>query len=412
MAKFTTRHDHTDWVTHFVRDRRPEQDFPGAEEDEAGFYQGGELDADATAFEVLQAIIRLGGITPGYSFRNGQTTIYGGQPAVCATEMPLYSFAMYVRKRADPSKVSSYGIAFLKSEFFSAGGRPAIYGLSAEEVDYVYNTDVNRVLLDSVLPQHEQFRYVSYNPSSKSSWIDWSHEREWRWVARDLAKDEIWVQDYNGMYGPTAALPLFKGQLEGRPFTRVCLIVWSHEEAEQIRETLTGLYLAGSNNYDTPFDKDLIARSHIIVLQDVIDAVEKGKDLEAQTIEGLAKANLLHSITIHAPPSNAAQIVATAMASAGAAAKAAAKKFKAQHGRGAGYCGFAHAVTYEVTEPIVQYLLATGQASGPFDGAVWIKFPEGGGSQSMDFNEAVCEAAAKALSTALGVSVHMESRAD
>jgi hypothetical protein len=113
------RHDHTRWLTHFVRDRLPEQDFPGESEDEAAYFEGGELEPDADAFSVLKTIIRLGGIIPGYSFRSGRTTIYGGRPAVCATEMPLYSFAQYVQSRNDPAKVSAYGIAFLKSEFYA-----------------------------------------------------------------------------------------------------------------------------------------------------------------------------------------------------------------------------------------------------------------------------------------------------
>jgi hypothetical protein len=71
------RHDHTAWLTHFVRDRKPEQDFPGDDDDESGRYAGGEIDLDAKAFEVLNTIIRLGDLTPGYSFRKGCTTIYG-----------------------------------------------------------------------------------------------------------------------------------------------------------------------------------------------------------------------------------------------------------------------------------------------------------------------------------------------
>src|SRR5690349_18006638 len=64
------RHDHTRWLTHFVRDRVPDQDFA---DDRVKDGVGGELGPDADAFSVLAAIIRLGGITPGYSFRNGRT---------------------------------------------------------------------------------------------------------------------------------------------------------------------------------------------------------------------------------------------------------------------------------------------------------------------------------------------------
>jgi hypothetical protein len=80
--------------------------------------------------------------------------------------------------------------------------------------------------------------------------------------------------------------------------------------------------LAGSNNYDTLFDKKLIERSRIIVLQDVIELVETGKTLKAQTIEGLQAANLLKPIALAASPANAEAIVKAAMAKAGAAAKA------------------------------------------------------------------------------------------
>lgn len=407
------RHDQTNWLTHFVRDRNPAQDFPGDDEFDYERYVGGELPADASAFEVLKAIIRLGGITPGHSFRKGRTTIYGGKPAICATEMPLYSFANYALDRKDASKVSAYGISFLKHEFFSAGGRHVIYGLSNPNPTYKTNTNTCRIFDEDTLPLQEQYRYVAYNPSSTSTWIDWSHEREWRWIVENEELDEIWVQNHFGQYGPVPALPLFKGKLDGRPFTRVCIIVWNHAEADEIQKLLTGLYLSGSNNYDTPFDKNLIEASHIIVLEDVMKAVEEGKHLSSQTIEGLEAANLLEPIKIAKPPKNAKAIVENAMKLAAAAAQSASDEFVKKWGHGSGSCGFAHAVTYEVTEPIVQYLLAQNLAKGPFDGAIWIDFPDTTiKSQSMDYNEAVTKAAAAALSKGLGVPVSMESRLD
>lgn len=406
------RYDHTSWLMHFVRDRKPDQDFPGETEEEFSFYVGGELDVDASAFEVLRNIVRVGGIIPGYSFRNGRTTIYGGSPAVCATEMPLYSFAQYAKQRNDSSMVSAYGIAFLKSEFYKSGGRPAIYGLSSSNINLTQDEYNIRLLSDDVLPQQEQYRYVAYNPSNVGKWVDWSHEREWRWIAKDHDKDEVWVTDHNGVYGSTPALPLFKGSLDGGAFTKLCIIVWNHEEAARINEDLTSFYLAGSNNYDTPFDQNLISNSKIIVLEDVIKAVESGQ-IEAQTIEGLDAAKLLSPITIAQPPQNAAAIVKAAMAKAGQAAKNATAAFAAKNGLGAGWCGFAHATTREVTHPIVQYLLSTGEASGPFDGRVWINYPRDyPRSSSLDYEAAGCAAAAEELSKALGVKVYVEERPD
>lgn len=402
------RHDHTAWLTHFVRDRVPEQDFPGDEE-EARYFEGGELGPDDDAFTVLKTIIRLGGLTPGYSFRKGRTTIYGGQPAVCATEMPLYSFAEYVRSRGDAGKVSAYGISVLKSEFYAAGGRPAIYGLSTDAPTMTRNDPYCRVFDETTLPKAEQYRYVAYNPSGGDTWIDWSHEREWRWAPHVKERDRIWMLDHNGCYDFKPGLPIF----QGAPFSRVCVIVWTREEAEEIRELLTGFYLAGSNNYDTPFDRALINRSKIIVLQDVIAAVEEDGRIQAQTIEGLEAADLLKPIEIAAPPPNAEAIVNRAMKRAGSAAKAAIFKFTAEHGLGGGYCGRADAITYEVTSPIVQYMLKENRASGPYDGRVWIHFPQDYPfSQSIDYHEAAGIAAAAALTDELGVQVICETRAD
>lgn len=406
------RHDHTRWLVHFVRDRNPEQDFPGEDEDSAGRFIGGELEMDASAFEVLKTIVRLGGIRPGHSFRSERTTIYGGQPAVCATEMPIYSFAKYALAKGDESKVSAYGIAFLKSEFFAAGGRHAIYGLSAEAVAYVENTATRRIFVDSVLPQPEQYRYVAYNPS-ESHWIDWSHEREWRWIAQDEDKDELWCKDYDGVFGPVPALPLFKGTLDGRPFTKLCLIVWTEDEAEELNALLTGFYLAGSNNYGTPFDKELIEASRIIVLKNVVDAVENKKNLNAQTIEGLSQANLLDPIAVHAPPPNAKKTVDAAFATATKAGKVAADAYIASHPTDGGACGFAHAATREVTNPIVQYLLANELASGPYDGKVWISVPETWPfRQAIEYQEKIAEAVADSLSHSLRIAVYVDSRPD
>ncbi|MGP3505294.1 hypothetical protein [Paracidovorax citrulli] len=405
------RHDHTSWLTHFVRGRDPDQDFPGTTEEEYLYYAGEELDPDAGAFDVLKAIIRLGGIKPGYSFRGGRTTIYGGKPAVCATEMPLYSLAKYAKSRAKQGNVSVYGIAFLKSEFYASGGRPAIYGLSTDDVSYVTNTDTSRILAESVLPRSEQYRYVAYNPALPRRRLDWSHEREWRWIPRHEQKDEIWAKEQNGL-GPTPALPVFKGRIDGRHFTKVCIIVWSNDEAEDVRNLLTGLYLAGSNNYGTPFDKSLIERSSIIVLEAVVKAVEEGNDINSQTIEGLAAAQLLQPITITTPPPNAQEIVNAAYAEATRVSAAAHAAYEEEHG--SSFSGFAHVhvATKDLTNPIVQYLLDNKMADGPFDSEVWISVPGVRGSGDAYRGEAVCAAVAKVFRDSFGIEVYVTVRDD
>lgn len=406
------RHDHTQWLIHFVRDRNPEQDFPGEDENGVEMLSGGELEVDARAFAVLKTIIRLGGLIPGYSFRSGRTTIYGGKPAVCATEMPIYSFAAYAQSKADPSKVSAYGVAFLKSEFFSAGGRPAIYGLSSERVKCAENGERRRILDVSVLPLEEQYRYVAYNPL-EAHWIDWSHEREWRWIARDEDLDRICCADASGCPDGRPGLPLFQGRLDGRAFSKLRIIVWTREEAQEVQELLTGFYLAESNNYCTPFDTDLIKSSAIIILQEVVAAVEQGRDLNAQTIEGLEEAGLVAPIKIHPPPEGARERVLDVFSLASAAGKAAAVDYISRHPSDTGFCGFAYAVTHEVTNPMVQYMVLNGFASGPYDGVVHLDVPVDWPSwQSIDYQEHVFAAVVAVLEQQLGLDVYRKSRSD
>ena len=326
--------------------------------------------------------------------------------------MPLHAFASYARERAKAGNVSAYGISFLKSEFYAAGGRPAIYGLSESNVTYRRNDPTCRIIDEAILPVREQFRFIAHNPGGAMRPIDWSHEREWRWVPCDNEIDRIWVQDYNGIYGPKPALPLFKGSKEGRPFSRICIIVWTEDEAKEINELLTGFHLAGSNNYGSHFDRQVIERSWIIVLQEVVKAVEQNRDLDAQTIEGLEEAQLLRSVTIAPSPKNASKIVAEAFAAAKTAGKKAGAAFNAKHGSSSANFGYAHAVTTDVTSPIVQYMLATEQASGPFDGEVWIKYPGPHASGNLDYAEAVCSAAAPVLAEKLGIQVYVSTALD
>lgn len=406
------RHDHTKWLIHFVRDRVPEQDFPGENEEEVDYFAGGELEYDANAFYVLKTIIRLGGLIPGHSFRAGRTTIYGGYPAVCATEMPLYSFAMYARQQGNTEKVSAYGIAFLKSEFYAAGGRPAIYGLATENIFYERNDAYCRIIDRNILPLDEQYRYVAYSPSG-SKWIDWSHEREWRWKVNNPDRDYVWAKDGNGCCEPIGGLPLLRGTKEGAFFSNLRVIVWNHDEAKKIQELLTGFYLAGYNNYDTPFDRDVISNTRIIILEDVIDAVEKGGDLDAQTIEGLEEVNLVNPVILHAAPANASVQIKQAFQAASLAGQYAASTHIQKYPVDGGPCGYANAVTHDITNPLVQYMIANGLASGPFDGRVHIKV-DGNWPfrQSIDYNEDVNQAIAESLTLNLGIKVWMESRLD
>jgi hypothetical protein len=111
------REDITDWLIHFTKDISSENqtDIYIKDESEEAYL----LDYSnqipngytfLTAFECLKNIVTECGIRYNYSLRNGKTTLFGGSPIICFTEMPLKSFIEYAKVRNSSSN-SNYGIA-------------------------------------------------------------------------------------------------------------------------------------------------------------------------------------------------------------------------------------------------------------------------------------------------------------
>ncbi len=58
------------------------------------------------AFDNLKSIITTGKLNPDWGVRNGKRGIFGDHPAVCFTDMPLFSFYQYVKNLIIPDKLS------------------------------------------------------------------------------------------------------------------------------------------------------------------------------------------------------------------------------------------------------------------------------------------------------------------
>jgi hypothetical protein len=100
--------------------------------------------------------------------------------------MPLAAFLEAGSARAARGEaMSSYALVFDKNGMYNKGANPVIYGLDNRSAYIPSGKDAKeRVMDESHLPLREQYRYVTYNPSSKRP-IDWTHEREWRWPFRE-----------------------------------------------------------------------------------------------------------------------------------------------------------------------------------------------------------------------------------
>lgn len=100
--------------------------------------------------------------------------IIGSIPAVCFQESPLPALSQNVyfeqkyRKTNTSVKIRyrANGLLLNKPTVFKAGGRPVIY----EQTD----------IAKAFLPESEWWRIVKLDLSNDQSFVDWSHEREWR----------------------------------------------------------------------------------------------------------------------------------------------------------------------------------------------------------------------------------------
>lgn len=247
----SNRFDMSDWLIHFVK--APKDKFESIEPDANKYFSYGEINKDANALDVLRTIIRLGGLLPGKSYRNGKTTLYGYDSVVCASEMPLFAFYEYAKQFGSRGNVSFFGIAMKKEEFFREGGRPAIYGLS-QPPHYKHHDDYYRVLNNNILPEEEQYRLVALDMSPGTT-NNWMHEREWRWK-KNQPYHTLWCKDGYGKYGDVDGLPLLANK--GQCFSQLIFIVKDFDQMTALQSDLTAFYLAGSNNYDTHFSKMII----------------------------------------------------------------------------------------------------------------------------------------------------------
>lgn len=128
---------------------------------------------DREAFETLWKIL----VDKKLNGSGSDGFINGRRKAVCLQELPLSAIAenlMYEETLNDRNRYSPFGIRFHKAFIYKKGGRPVIYE--------------NKEFMKSLLPEDEYWRIVDLNLSDNTSYVDWTHEREWR-VPDELAFD-------------------------------------------------------------------------------------------------------------------------------------------------------------------------------------------------------------------------------
>lgn len=239
MSKNTVRFDLSDYLIHFFR--KIDIDGPNSPSvpEHFGFGNINE-DTSWSALFMLRCAIRLNRLWATWSYRNGIRTIYGPSPAVCFTEMPLAAFleAGSIRE-ARGEAMSQFALVFPKRGMYVKGANPVIYGLDIRSATIPSGKGGGvRIINTDLLPEREQYRYVTYNPSSTKP-IDWTHEREWRWPFRgDLAEYEQELSEF-GLITDASAMPaldLSPDELRG-----MGVIVQTTEQAKCIANDILSL---------------------------------------------------------------------------------------------------------------------------------------------------------------------------
>lgn len=174
------RFDLSGWLIHFFRDI----DLLGENSISFPEHMGwGNIleDTKYSALFMLRCALRNGRLWATWSYRNGARTIYGPDPAICFTDMPIAAFFEAGQERAARGEaMSPFALVFPKEAMHRINTNPVIYGLSQRNFRLPLNAAGGPRIIDpAVLPEAEQHRYVTY-----SSRTDWTHEREWRWPFR------------------------------------------------------------------------------------------------------------------------------------------------------------------------------------------------------------------------------------
>jgi hypothetical protein len=239
MNRNTIRFDLSDWLIHFFR----KIDLVGSSAIVFPEHMGwGNIyeDTKLSPLFMLRCAIRMGRLWATWAYRNDVRTIYGPSPAVCFTEMPIAAFLESAKLRERYGEaISQFALIFPKKDLFRIGANPVIYGLDDRNARLPSGKDGKaRIINSTLLPEREQYRYVTYNPTFPRP-IDWTHEREWRWPYRgDISKMERELEEF-GLISEASDIPGLDFYSCG--ISNIGVIVQKEEQAKWVTHDILSL---------------------------------------------------------------------------------------------------------------------------------------------------------------------------
>lgn len=334
------------------------------------------------AFFLLRHAVRQGRLWATWSVRGGRRGVYGPRPAVCFTEMPIAAYieASEIRAAAG-EKMGTCAIVLPKSAAFAAGARPVIYALSSDA--WASGTGEERSFAPSVLPHHEQYRYVAYDPTK--SMLDWTHEREWRWPL-----DTEPYQEAKDGLPPTSCDEIPGLDLDHQSMYGLGLIVGNQRQANKIIHDIL-----------TKVDRNDIGESHysfIIVRENISDwkALRGNAEMEEAVYENLIDLEQFFSVK-----KAAAQKQRDALHGLAAAIEEQTPPPGAEHFNERGGCWL---WLKQNRHSLVRALVRLDALTINQDGRYLVELPEFDQDRPLRQREEMVKALAKQLKTKLGIS--------
>ena len=372
------------------------------------------LDDEDDAIETLFSVVKYGGLSPLCLLLRGGCV---GRNHDAALQFSAAS--IYPTSNSDQSKDSTnqfLGIALITSELITAGARaephPALgfeckpdESFDADEWDSeslfsIIETDITSAA-------YNRFRAPPAPDTCRYSRLYWQvTEHETPYPIR--LYNRFWP-DRGAVHLP--ALRLFGGIEDNCYLTKTYIIVPTQGYAEYLQNLVTGLYHSTVNYFDTPFSRERLLDTNIIITDEI--AAATNEPLTIEEIEQKYSAAIVKAVDtstvfrdeIHAE-------ICAAVTEAVKNGTDAMNAYVATYGEHASEpSGFAHAETSEITHPIVQHMIQCGLAfTWDEDAIVYVRgLPP---TQSKYQLEAAYIAVCKTLSLRLDVWFEMFSYDD
>jgi hypothetical protein len=323
------------------------------------------LDDEDEAIETLFSVVKYGGLSPLCLLLRGDCVGRNHDAA-----LQFSSASIYPTNNGGQSKDSTnhcFAIALITSELITAGARAELNPVLGIACDPETSFDADEWDSESFFSKIEtEITSIANNRFRPPPAADTYRCPKLYWQITERETEHP-IKLYNRYWRDRGAinLPAFRlfGGIEDNCYlTKAYIVVPSRYQSEIFQNLATGLYYRSLNYFDTPFSRERLLDTNIIITDEI--AAATNEPLTIEEIEQKYSAAIVKAVdTMTVFDDDIYEKVAAAVTDAVKDGTNAMNAYIATHGEHPWEpCGFAHAETSEVTHPIVQHMIQSGLA--------------------------------------------------